>query len=185
MKILIKGSDILAMEVVEEKTTVTDGKTVYPKHIIPGWQIVDAETPAGFMPEKYMWDNGLTLKPDTADAIGQVKTEKLTALAAFRYDRECAGIVVGGAKIKTDMGSQAKLAGAKFYFDLVPNTLIDWKAQNGWVQIDRPTLLKIGQAVGAHIQACYSRERAHAEAINALSTIAKIEAYDITTGWPV
>jgi len=112
------------------------------------------------------------------------KEEKLAALAAYRYAKETGGITVSGATIKTDRESQALIAGAKLYSDLNEAVLIDWKAENGWVQINRAAIVAISQAVAAHVQACFSQEKVHSEAINALTTAAEIEAYDITTGWP-
>jgi len=52
-------------------------------------------------------------------------------------------------------------------------------------RIDRTAILAISQAVAAHVQACFSNEKVHSEAISALATKEEIEAYDITTGWPV
>ena len=92
--------------------------------------------------------------------------------------------MVNGATIKTDRESQALIAGAKLYSDLNEAVLIDWKAENSWVQINRTAIMAISQAVAAHVQACFSQERVHAEAISALTTAAEIAAYDITTGWP-
>jgi hypothetical protein len=39
-------------------------------------------------------------------------------------------------------------------------------------------------SVASHVQACFSQERVHAEAINALETVEDVQAYDFTTGWP-
>lgn len=116
--------------------------------------------------------------------IEQACNGKLSELAAYRYSKETAGITVNGSKIKTDRESQAMLTGAKAYSDLNESATIDWKGENGWVRIDRAAILAISQAVAAHVQECFSNEKVHAEAIAALSTIADIEAYDITTGWP-
>ena len=41
----------------------------------------------------------------------------------------------------------------------------------------------IAAAIALHVQACFSAERAHHEAINAASD-AELYDYDITTGWP-
>lgn len=128
--------------------------------------------------EEYEQNIGPLLIPVTP------KEEKLAALAAYRYAKETAGIMVNGATIKTDRESQALIAGAKLYSDLNEAVLIDWKAENGWVQINRTAIMEISQAVAAHVQACFSQERVHAEAISALTTAAEIAAYDITTGWP-
>jgi hypothetical protein len=114
----------------------------------------------------------------------KVLADKLSELAAYRYDKETGGITVSGMTIKTDRESQNMIAGAKLYSDLNESILIDWKATNGWVQIDRATILTISQAVASHVQACFSNEKVHDSAIALLSTIAEIEAYNITTGWP-
>lgn len=117
-------------------------------------------------------------------SIEETRENKLAALAAHRYEKETAGITVGGTNIRTDRESQAMISGAKLYSDLNPTALIDWKGTTGWVQIDQATLLAIGQAIGAHIQACFSAERAHTEAIITLTTAAEIDAYDFAVGWP-
>ena len=117
--------------------------------------------------------------------INQIRDNKIADLAAYRYDRETAGITVNGARIKTDRESQAMITGAKSYSDLNETVAIDWKGDGGWVTINRPVILAIAQAVAAHVQACFSQEKVHAEAITALTTVSAIEAYDFTTGWPI
>lgn len=117
--------------------------------------------------------------------FSQALAAKIESLAAYRYEKETAGITVNGSTIRTDRESQSLIAGAKLYSDLNESILIDWKAENGWVQIDRNAIVAISQAVAAHVQACFSNEKVHSSAINALTTVEEIEAYDITTGWPV
>jgi hypothetical protein len=119
-----------------------------------------------------------------APTFDQVKAQKLNELAAYRYGKETAGVSIGGMTVKTDRESQSMLAGAKVYSDMNESVLIDWKAENGWVQIDRTVILAVSQAVATHIQACFSREKVHGEAIEALTTVEDIAAYDFTTGWP-
>ncbi len=116
----------------------------------------------------------------------EVKAAKLADLATYRWTKETEGITVSGVAIKTDRESQSLINGALKLFDLNPALpAIDWKGANGWVQVDRATLEAVGLAVGVHVQACFTREKYHAEAIGALTTIEDIEAYDFTTGWPV
>lgn len=115
----------------------------------------------------------------------QTLAAKIKSLAAYRYKQETGGITVNGSTIRTDRESQSLIAGAKLYSGLNESILIDWKAENGWVQIDRNAIVAISQAVAAHVQACFSNEKVHSAVINALTTVAEIEAYDITTGWPV
>lgn len=114
-----------------------------------------------------------------------VFADKLAQLAALRYEKETAGITIAGATIKTDRESQATVASA--YTSMKNGLLaqVDWKAANGWVTITLAQLEPIAQAVAAHVQACFSRER---ELTNTLQAIVDnpvvVANYDITTGWP-
>lgn len=113
-----------------------------------------------------------------------VKQQKLSALAALRYQHETAGITLNGMTIETDRQSQALITGAWSFSQLNPAVLIDWKAESGWIQIDAATISAIAGAVATHVQACFSNERIHAEAIAALATCEAVTNYDLTTGWP-
>jgi hypothetical protein len=135
-------------------------------------------------------------KPINADANGRpyneeppsrtltdAKAAKLAALASYRYAVETSGITVNGAKIMTDRGSQAMITGAYVACQINPARLIDFKGANGWQKIDSATVFQISSAVTDHVQAMFSTELNHAAKIEALTTIAKIDAYDVTTGW--
>lgn len=57
------------------------------------------------------------------------------------------------------------------------------------MQIDAPTVIAIASAVTDHVQQCYTHERFHADAIQALAaapgtTLEMMDAYDISDGWP-
>jgi hypothetical protein len=108
------------------------------------------------------------------------------AVRARRWQAETGGILVGGAPIRTDDGSQAKIGGAVALFDNDPTlAAIDWEAQPGvWVTLDEQTMRAIGVAVGRHVQACFSRARTLIEAIAGASDLAALEAIDIDSGWP-
>ena len=117
-------------------------------------------------------------------SIDALKSQRLSELAALRYQRETAGITFSNATIETNRESQALITGAWSFSQLNPAVLIDWKGTNGWVQIDAATISAIAGAVATHVQACFSNERVHAEAIAALETSAAVSEYDITAGWP-
>lgn len=116
----------------------------------------------------------------------EVMAEKLAALARLRYRKETAGINIGGALVKTDRESQAALTGA---YTTLRNGLLqrlDWKAEGGvWVSLTLAHVEPLAAAVAAHVQACFAHEKAHAQAIGDLATVAAVDAYDISTGWPV
>lgn len=59
MKLLILNSTILACgDLIETDDSIQSVDAIYPKHVIAGWQIVDAEVPEGFAPAGYEWDGG-------------------------------------------------------------------------------------------------------------------------------
>ncbi len=114
-----------------------------------------------------------------------VFADKLAQLAALRFEKETAGLTVGGSSIKTDRESQAALTGA--YTSLKNGLLatIDWKASGGWVSLTLAQVEPLAQAVAAHVQACFTRERQHADAIQAIvDNPVAVANYDISTGWP-
>ena len=60
MKILIYGSNILAVgSLTETADAITSSDAVYPKHVIAGWQIVEATLPEDYAPGKYSFNAGV------------------------------------------------------------------------------------------------------------------------------
>ena len=116
--------------------------------------------------------------------LADVKADRLAALAALRWQIETGGITIGGVSVRTDIESQGKITGAHALVTAAPSTVIDWKGASGWVQLDAATMTAIALAVGTHIQACYSAEKTHAEAISAAETAEAAGTYDFTGGWP-
>jgi hypothetical protein len=117
--------------------------------------------------------------------VEQARAAKLVALAAERWEREVAGIVIGGLTIKTDRESQAALTSAyvSLKYGLIPST--PWKGEDGWAVVTLPQLEPIAEAVALHVSSCFANEKTHADAIAALPDDAGlIDAYDISTGWP-
>lgn len=115
--------------------------------------------------------------------LAETISEKLLLLGAHRFEKETGGITINGAEILTDRESQALITGAWVKVQMDENALIDWKGANGWVQIGKTAVEAVAAAVGNHVQACFTNERTHAEAIEALTTIEAVEAYDFTVGW--
>jgi len=76
-----------------------------------------------------LWNGQIFIKPPRYASAQDAQDDKISALAAYSYDRETAGITVEGVVIRTDRESQAMVAGAKIYSDLNPEALIDWCRQ--------------------------------------------------------
>lgn len=132
-----------------------------------------------------LWDGVQFTKPPRFTSLDEAVTDRLAELASIRFQRETAGITVNGSTICTDRESQATLTGAWVAVQINPNILIDWKAETGWVQIDKATVEALSAAVGSYVQGCFTAEKNHAAAIAALTSIADVETYDITQGWPL
>lgn len=133
----------------------------------------------------YGWTvSGGSLVPPPPLLLEEVKTDKLLALAAKRWAVETGGILINGAKIHTDIDTQTKISGALQLVNRVPETLIDWKAATGWIQLSKEDVEAIADRVGQHIQACFSRERSLTEAIMNAGNAEDVEAIDINSGWP-
>jgi hypothetical protein len=123
--------------------------------------------------------------PPPLPTPAEAKAAKLAALAAHRYRVETGGIMVDDITIQTDRESQAMLTGAMLVLQSDPDRRIDWKGVSGWTTLGLAEITAISSAVAHHVQACFSAERRHAEAIAALpDDLDAIDAYDFTTGWP-
>lgn len=116
--------------------------------------------------------------------LAEARSAKLAALAAYRYDREVAGTIAGGVEVRTDRDSQALLTGAAVAAMLNGEYEVAWKAVAGWVTLDAASIIALASAVRAHVQACFDRERALTQEIEAAMTAEELQAVDLTIGWP-
>lgn len=114
--------------------------------------------------------------------------EELKAQAtAIRWRVMTGGMEVGGVSVGTTIDDQnrimsvvanAALAG------LADADEVDFKASSGWVRVTVAQVKAMAGAIGQHVQACYTAERAHHEAIDLLVTAQELHAYDVNAGWP-
>lgn len=109
---------------------------------------------------------------------------RLAELAAYRYSKETAGIIVAGNIVNTERDSQALITGAALAATLDANYTVKWKAQGGWMQMDAATIIAVASSVRAHVQACFDNEAAHDTVMRAITDPAELIAYDFTTNWP-
>ncbi|WP_223484752.1 DUF4376 domain-containing protein [Stenotrophomonas indicatrix] len=117
-------------------------------------------------------------------SLGELKADLVAAATAERWERETGGIVIGGVQVGTGLDDQNRLSGVLSAIQLGGLESVDFKAQSGWVQLTAPELQGIALAISAHVQACFTAERAHHEAIEQLQTQADVDAYDVMAGWP-
>ena len=110
-------------------------------------------------------------------SFDETKQHKRDEIAAARYAAETGGIEVDGVTIATDRGSQALLTAAVVTARLDLEFKTQWKCADGhFVTLDAMQLRAIGDAVIAHVEACFAREGELCEQIDAAQTPEELDA---------
>ncbi|MEV5119502.1 DUF4376 domain-containing protein [Stenotrophomonas indicatrix] len=133
---------------------------------------------------RWLDDGNTPLPLVPVKSLAEVKTDLLAAVTAERWSRETGGITIGGVQVGTNLDDQNRLSGVLSAIQLGELESVDFKAQSGWVELTAPELQGIALAISAHVQACFTAERVHHEAIEQLQTRADVDAYDVMAGWP-
>lgn len=117
--------------------------------------------------------------------LDQLQAQRLAALADERWRREVGGTVVNSVPILTDRESRSILTGAYVQAMSNPTFSIRWKVAPGiFTTLDASTIIAIGDAVSAHVQACFDREDTLSGQILAAIDADALTAIDIAAGWP-
>lgn len=118
--------------------------------------------------------------------LEQARADKLAAAAERRWRAEIGGALVGNMPVKMDAVSTAKITAAYVQAKANPAFTVNWKVDTAmFVTLDAATIIAIGDAVTAHVQACFDREMVLATAIMLAPDINGLDAIDLETGWPV
>lgn len=116
--------------------------------------------------------------------VDQVRADLMAAVSAKRWAVETGGLTLpGGATVGTTIDDQNRITSVIANAQLAGVASVDFKAQSGWVTLSLEHMRGIAAAIALHVQACFSAERAHHEAIAAASA-ADLYSYDINAGWP-
>lgn len=122
-----------------------------------------------------------------------IAVQKLKAnVTAFRWEVETGGITLAtGVRVATGIDDQNRITSVVANAERAGLEEVDFKAAEGWAKVTLAELQALATAVALHVQACFSAERAHHEAIDALALIADpqerqdaLDAYDESQGWP-
>ena len=123
------------------------------------------------------WGDTPTIPEDPAPTFDDLKTAKRAEIAAARYEAETGGCTVDGVSIATDRGSQALLTAAVVSARLDVEFKTRWKCADGrFVTLDAMQLRAIGDAVIAHVEACFAREGELCEQIDVATTPEELDA---------
>lgn len=135
-----------------------------------GWAVLP-ERPAP--PEPSLEELRAQVQQAATDKRWQVMTGGLTLPGGIEV-----GTTIDDQNRITSVVANAALAG------LTDADEVDFKATNGWVRITIAQVKEIAGAIGQFVQACYTAERAHHDAIALLETVQELREYDVNAGWP-
>lgn len=135
---------------------------------------------------------------DVARADGSWGPPLITAehlkdiVTRYRWEVETGGITLpGGVRVATAIDDQNRITSVVANAERSGVTSVDFKAASGWVSVTVPELQEIAAAIARHVQACFTAERQHHEAIDAIAQMvdpaerqAALDAYDESQGWP-
>lgn len=132
--------------------------------------------------------------------VQRAKDEPLNALkiksavTQTRWHIETGGITLPtGVRIATGIDDQNRITSVIANARLAGLDSVSFKAANGWVTLTLAELEGVAAAIALHVQRCFTAERAHHDAIDALAAQheadpeglhAALQAYDTTQGWP-
>lgn len=106
--------------------------------------------------------------------------ETRARIAARRWEAETGGTLIQGLPVPTDRESQGLITGATVQAMIDPSYTLNFKTAAGFVSLDASTVIGMAMAVRKHVQACFDREAALLDALEAGTfTEAMLEE-----GWP-
>lgn len=122
----------------------------------------------------------------TSEALKEKITNK-------RWQIETGGLTLpSGVHVATGIDDQNRITSVIANAELAGVEVVDFKAASGWVSITVAELKAVAAAIALHVQRCFTAERAHHEAIDAIAAQheadpeglqAALQAYDTEQGW--
>lgn len=154
-----------------------------------GWLKLDY--PEGFEDEHFnslKYVHGLLLidaEPFIEQNLTRLKSRLKDRATDLRWQIETGGLTLpSGVTVKTGIDDQNRITTVIANAELAGVETVDFKAHSGWVTLSIADLHAVAAAIAAHVQACFSAERAHHEAIDALGSINEVSIYNINAAWP-
>ncbi|RON61045.1 DUF4376 domain-containing protein [Pseudomonas fluorescens] len=114
------------------------------------------------------------------EPFSQVAPDYSRRVAAERYEREDSAVSVDGLLIATSRESAGLIYGAGLSAMLDPDYCCNFKTLDGFVEIGAQQILAIAKAVRTHVQACFDRELALLQAVEAGTYSDEM----LKEGWP-
>lgn len=121
----------------------------------------------------------------TTESIKELITKK-------RWEVETGGITLpNGIRVATGIDDQNRITSVVANAERAGLEEVDFKSAEGWVKVTLAELQAIATAIALHVQACFSTERAHHEAIDVIARVEDeedqkelLKNYDFSKDWP-
>lgn len=109
-------------------------------------------------------------------SLANAKAAASDQIGRWRFEQETAGFDMGGMHVSTDRESQSKIIAAWASAKLDPTyTVPNWKlGPFTFVTLDNATVIMIGDAARAHVQASFNAEQEKSGAVDAATTIEEV-----------
>lgn len=119
------------------------------------------------------------------DLLDRHKALKKAEATTKRWAQETGGIITpDGIRVLTGIEDQNRIATAIQGMRDSGITEVDFKSASGWVTLTLDQLVGVAALIAEHVQACFTRERALYEAIDACVSLEALNALDLNAGWP-
>lgn len=126
----------------------------------------------------------ITNKTVTTDFLNSVKKEIKDKVTNKRWEVEGSGITFpNGISVKTSKEDQDRILSVIINAERNGIEEIDFKAESGWVKISLVALKQLGKELTNFVQFCFKTEKAHHEAIDALTAIEQVCSYKYNENW--
>lgn len=118
-------------------------------------------------------------------SLDELRAALMERATAERWKHEEGGLTLSnGVRVATTRDDQNRITSVVANAALAGVEAVDFKAVSGWTTLTFAEVRDIAASIALHVQACFSAERAHHQAIAALGTPEELAAYDVTAGWP-
>lgn len=122
---------------------------------------------------------------DGYDPLPDAKARKWEAIKAERDRRKSAGYMVAGHRYHSDQASRIQQLGLVIMGANIPPGL-QWKTvDNGFVPMTQTLAQQIFAATAQNDATLHAGAEMKKADVNALNTLAEVEAFDVAAGWPV
>tara|TARA_R110000772_G_scaffold66361_1_gene147888 strand:- start:80808 stop:81371 length:564 start_codon:yes stop_codon:yes gene_type:complete len=169
--------------VLPSGNTRTDPATFTPEEVTNAGYTPVSDPPTAVENLTISWNGTSWVQTDTR-TFQVTLDNKMAELKSYRQFKET-DFYFNGTKLFLNEQTQSRLNAALVGYAYNPNAIINWEFAPGvYIDLDKATLEFIALSAWEHIRLCYVNAKALTATIQAATTIAELDAIDLTVGWP-